>query len=275
MLSTYVISLREFLEVFLIIGVFLGISKKLSLGREREILTASLLGIVISFILPLAIFSVGDKASKIFTEKNTDLIEGYLMIFSGFFIAYVIFSLHNLFALKRSKLIINAHQKLQKNIFDLSLFMTIVFFIIREGFEISLFTATTSLFSKFIQNVEGLFAGFTTSAFLGLLTFITYIKFPVAKVFRITEYMILLLGAAFVKNGLGVLMENYLHVDLSKILPINLSFIPSEESSFFGHIAKNIFGLEQEFSVAKLTIMVSYIGFIYFLFLRRKKSGLH
>ncbi|MBI4226387.1 hypothetical protein HY612_04725, partial [Candidatus Roizmanbacteria bacterium] len=48
MLTTLVISLREFLEVFLIIGVFLGISKKLKLKREREIIFASLLGVIIS-----------------------------------------------------------------------------------------------------------------------------------------------------------------------------------------------------------------------------------
>ena len=116
MLTTLVVSLREFLEVFLIIGVFLGISRKLKLKREREILFASLLGISISFIIPISVFLLGDKARLILSEKNTELLEGYLMIFSGFFIAYVVFSLHNFFALKRSKHIISAHKKLQQNI---------------------------------------------------------------------------------------------------------------------------------------------------------------
>ena len=127
MLTTLVISLREFLEVFLIIGVFLGISRKLKIHREKEIVLASIIGIAISFMLPITTFLLGDKAREILTEKNADLLEGYLMIFSGFFIAYVIFSLHNFFVLKRSKTIIDAHQKLQKNIFDISLFLTIVF----------------------------------------------------------------------------------------------------------------------------------------------------
>ena len=274
MLTTLVVSLREFLEVFLIIGVFLGISRKLKLKREREILFASLLGISISFILPISVFLLGDKARLILSEKNTELLEGYLMIFSGFFIAYVVFSLHNFFALKRSKHIISAHQKLQQNIFDVSLFLTIVFFIIREGFEVALFTATTSLFSKFIENIAGLFAGFALSSFFGILTFFAYLKFPISKVFKLTEYLIVILGASFVKNGLTELFEVYYDIHLSNILPIKLIFLP-EKSSFIGHFIKNIFGLEQQFSFAKLAIMGIYIFFIYLLFLRKKSQKLH
>ncbi len=271
MLSTYLISLREFLEVFLIIGVFVGISKKLSLHREKEIIGASILGILISFILPIGVFMLGDKAAKIFTEDRADLIEGYLMVFSGFFIAYVIFSLHNLFALKRSKLVIDTHQKLQKNIFNVSLFLTIVFFIIREGFEIALFTATTSLFSKFMGNVTGLFLGFATSAVFGLLTFITYVKFPISKVFRYTEYLIVLLGAVLVKNGIATLAEKHMNIDIATFLPIPLRFLPSE-STLTGHFLSNIFGIERDFSLMKLVIMLGYFSLIYFMFLRKKKS---
>lgn len=273
MITTLVIALREFLEVFLIIGVFLGISKKLKLKREKEIILASAIGIAFSLMLPAFVFLTGDRAKMILTEKNADLLEGYLMVFSGFFIAYVVFSLHNFFVLKRSRFIIDAHQKLQKNIFDLSLFLTIVFFIIREGFEIALFTATTSLFTKFFENMLGLVLGFAASAVVGIGTFLAYIKFPVGKIFKITEYLIILLGASFVNNGLGELAEVYLGIHLSSIIPIHLAFLPSS-SSFIGHMVKNIFGLEQNFSLMKLLIMVLYINVIYVLFLRRKNTTL-
>ncbi|MDO8498121.1 MAG: FTR1 family protein [bacterium] len=274
MIPTLIISLREFLEAFLIIGVFLGISKKLRLKREKEILLASLTGIIISLTLPTIVFSLGDKAHIIFSENNAELLEGYLMIFSGFFIAYVVFSLHNFFVFKRSKAIISAHQKLQKNVFDLSLFLTIVFFIIREGFEIALFTATTSLFSRFVENMAGLIIGFTISAIVGVATFFAYTKFPVAKIFKITEYMIILLGAAFVKNGLGELMEVYFDIHLSTILPFKLAFLP-EKSTFIGHMVNSFVGLEQNFSLAKLAIMGVYIVSIYLIFLRKKVSLSH
>lgn len=269
MLTTLIISLREFLEVFLIIGVFLGISKKLNLKREKEIILASGLGILFSLILPVFVFALGDRAKLVLTEKNADLLEGYLMVFSGFFIAYVVFSLHSFFVNKRSKNIIDAHQKLQKNIFDASLFLTIVFFIIREGFEIALFTATTSLFSKFAENLIGLLLGFMVSGILGIGTFLTYIRLPIGKIFKTTEYLIILLGAAFVKNGINELVEVYSGIHLSQIIPLKFSFLPASET-FLGHILKNIFGLEQNFSLAMLVIMLAYIGLIYSLFLKKK-----
>ena len=139
---------------------FLGISKKLNIKREKEIVFASLIGIIISIGLPIFVFLFSQQASRILTEKNAEILESYLMIFSGFFIVYVVFSLHNFFVLNRSKTIIKINKKLQKNIFYLSLFLTI-FFVVREGFEIALFTATTSLFFKFIENLFGLILGFS------------------------------------------------------------------------------------------------------------------
>ncbi len=263
------ISLREFLEVFLIIGVFLGISKKLGIKREKEIVIASIIGIIISFLLPITVFLYGDRARLILTEERAELLQSYLMIFSGFFIAYVVFSLHKTFALRRSKSLIQAHQKLQQNVFDVSLFLTIIFFIIREGFEIALFTATTSLFSKFVENLAGLFIGFTLSSLLGLFTFMSYLKFSIGKVFKITEYFIIILGASFVKNGLSELVWQYFRINLSSIIPLHLGFIPSS-TSYVGHLLNNLFGIEQSMSLVKISIMVGYISLIYFLFLRKK-----
>lgn len=263
------ISLREFLEVFLIIGVFLGISRKLKIKHEKEILFASVIGISISIIIPLAVFLYGDKARLILNEQNTELLESYLMVFSGFFIAYVVFSLHKTFTLHRSKSLAQAHQKLQKNIFDLPLFFTIILLIVREGFEIALFTATSSLFFRFFENVTGLIIGFTLSSLFGVLTFISYMKFSIGKIFRFTEYFIILLGASFVKNGVTELVWQYSRIDLSSIIPIPLHFIPSP-STYVGHLLNNLFGIEQSMSLAKLGIMFGYISLIYLLFLRKK-----
>ncbi len=272
MLTTFVIAFREFLEAFLIIGVFLGISKKLKIKREREIITASAIGVLFSLIMPLVVFLVGEKAGTILSEKNAELLEGYLSVFSGFFLAYVIFSLHNFFRLKRSKYIISAHEKLKQNLFDLSLFLTIVFFIIREGFEIALFTATVSLFSRFIENVIGLFLGFASSGLIGLLTFLAYIKLPIGKIFKYTEYLIILLGASFVKNGVNELLEIYFDIHLSRILPLNLHLLP-EKNSFLGHFISNMFGLERQFSIAKLAVMLSYVLIVYLIFLRKQNRS--
>lgn len=272
MITTAVIAFREFLEAFLITGVFLGISKKLHLNKEVEITIAATLGMIFSILLASMTYLFGDYARGILTEHNADLIQSYLLIFSGLFIAYVVFSLHNLLRYHRSTAILKVHDKLQKNVFDISLFLTIMFLVIREGFEIALFTATTSLFSVFIQNFIGLMLGFITSSIIGLMTFIAYIKFPIGKVFKVTEYMIILLGASLVQNGITKLSALYFNVHLSEILPLPIRFLPDSEATIVGHLIKNLFGVDNEFSLIRLAIMIAYIGAIYMVFLRKNNK---
>ncbi len=269
MITTVVISFREFLEAFLIIGVFLGISRKLGLKKELEIGLAAVIGIVFSLLLATGTYLFGNQVRGILTEKNAELLESYLMIFSGLFLAYVIFSLHNVLRHSRAGTLIKTQQKLQENAFDISLFFTIVFLVIQEGFEIALFTASTSLFSVFIQNFIGLMLGFVSASVLGIMTFFAYIKFSIGKVFKISEYMIIILGASLVQNGITKLLKHGFNIDLSKILSLPLNFLP-DKSSLIGHMMKSFIGLDREFSLAKFAIIGGYVLIIYLLFLKRK-----
>lgn len=273
MLTTAVIAFREFLEAFLIVGVFVGISRRLKLKREKEIIIAATVGFVISLLLSTLTFTFTDLAQKIFTPEKSEMLESLLLIFSGFFITYVVFSIHDFMGKGRNKAIIIAQKKLRTKSFDLSLFATITFLILREGFEIALFTASTSFFSVFFQNFLGLIIGFISASLVGLLTFLAYTKFSVNKVFKITEYMIILLGASLMQNGITEFLEHVFNLHLSEIFPLPLSFLPSEES-IQGHLLQSFLGVDREFSFVRLTIMVVYIGIIYMVFKRKKLTSI-
>lgn len=269
MITTAIIAFREFLEAFLIVGVFLGISRKLKLKKEFEIGLAALIGIIFSLLLATVTYLFGNQVHGVLTEKNAEMLESYLMIFSGVFIAYVVFSLHDVIQRSRNGTLIKVQQKLQEKVFDFSLFSTITFIVVREGFEIALFTASTSLFSVFIQNFIGLMIGFTFASILGILTFFAYIKFSLGKIFKFTEYLIIVLGASLVQNGVTKLLEHGFNIHLSKVLPFPLNFLP-QKSSLIGHMMKSFFGLDREFSFAKFAIMGGYVLIIYLL--RRRSS---
>jgi FTR1 family protein len=271
MITTTIISFREFLEAFLIIGVFLGISKKLGLKKELEIGLASVIGLLSSLLLATGTYFFGNEFRGVLTEKNTELLEGYLMIFSGIFIAYVIFSLHEVINKSRTGTLIKLKQKLNEKVFDFSLFSMIVFLVIREGFEIALFTASTSFFSVFIQNFIGLMFGFVAASIFGVMTFFAYIKFSISKIFKFTEYMIIVLGAALVQNGITELLEHSFDINLSRILSIPLNFLP-HKSSLTGHMLKSFFGLDREFSFAKLAIMIIYVLIIYLIYTKKNSA---
>lgn len=269
MFITAIVAFREFLEAFLLVGLFIGMDRKFKLGKRKEILTATILGIGVSLLLPLIVFFFANSAQHIFTEKNADILEGYLLTFSGFFLSYVVFSLHEFMKYGKKKTIQKANQKMEQEIFDLSLFFTLVFFIAREGFEIALLIATTSLFSVFRTNVLGLLLGFVIASAIGLVTSFTYIKLPIKKVFTYTELFIVLIGAAMVKNGVSLLVENYAHIHLERLLPLPLDFLPSE-TTVAGHAMSNLFGIGQEFGLFQLGIMLIYILLIWSLFRVKK-----
>ncbi|MBI1862717.1 FTR1 family protein [Candidatus Microgenomates bacterium] len=269
MLTTGIIAFREFLEAFLIVGVFLGISRKLKLKKELEIGLAAALGVVLSLVLSIVTYTVGDRARHIFNVQNAEFLENYLLVFSGLFISYVIFSLHKTMRRDRGGKLLIAHKKLQENAFDLSLFFTIVFMVFREGFEIALFTASVSLFSDFMQNVGGLLLGFAGAAIVGISTFFAYIKLPIGKVFKYTGYLIILLGAALTQIGITELFELYFNIHISDLVSFHLFFLP-DEHSVVGHFIRSFTGLDREFSLARLGLMAAYIGVIYILFMRQK-----
>lgn len=269
MFATAVIAFREFFEAFLIVGVFLGVSKALGLKREVEIVLAASLGILMSLILVGGTYFFSGQLGSFLTERTVELLEGYVMVFSGLFLVYVIFSLHSVMSASRKGIMNKAETRFKENVFDISLFFTIVFLVIREGFEIALFTASIALLTTFIQNFLGLLIGLAGASVLGISTFFAYTRFPTRKIFKVTEYMVILLGASLTQNGITKLFENYFNIHLSNIAPINLFFLPDTES-IGGHLIRSLIGIEQEFSFVRLGIMLAYIAVIYVLFMRTR-----
>jgi high-affinity Fe2+/Pb2+ permease len=141
--------------------------------------------------------------------------------------------------------------------------------VIREGFEIALFTASVSLFSAFAQNMLGLFMGFGIAIVLGLATTLAYVRLPIGKVFKVTEYMIILLGASLVQNGITELLEIYAGIYLSRTLSFHLTFLP-DEHSIVGHFIQSFIGIDQGFSLPRLALMLYYVAAVYFLVIRRR-----
>jgi FTR1 family protein len=273
MITIAIIAFREFLEAFLITGIFLGVSKKLKLRKEREIGLAALVGVTISFLISIVTYFFGDAARSILTEDRAELLSNYLMFFSGFFLAYVVFSLHERIGKDKREIIHKTKNKLENQAFDISLFATIVFLVAREGFEIALFTASTSLFSVFFQNFLGLMIGFSLAGVIGTIAFFAYAKFPLKKVFRATEYMIILLGASMVQVSITEVLERQFNFHLANIMSFGLNFLPGEHT-IIGNFLRTFTGIDGEFSMARLLIMVAYGLVIYFIF-KHKKEGLN
>ncbi len=250
MLPTALIAFREFFEAFLIIGIFLGLSKQLNLKKETEILLAAGIGILLSFALAVGTFLVGDTARAYLSESGAELLGGYVMLVSGIFIAYVVFSLHKTMGKAHHAAVTRAKEKLAEEAFDVALFFTIIGLILREGFEVALFTASVSVFADFMSNVSGLLIGFAGAAILGSVVYLAYTKLPIKKIFTATEYAIIALGAVMFAGGAAKVMEGQFGIALSDFIQIPGS----------------------EIGILPILLAVAYVWLVYVLFMRKPKA---
>jgi len=111
--------------------------------------------------------------------------------------------------------------------------------------------------------------GFFVSFVFGIFTYFGFLRFSINEVYKLTEFLIILLGASLAKNGVIELLEIYFDINLKNILPIKLAFLP-HESTFFGRLLKNNFGLQQDFSLVMFFIIASHFILVKLLFLKRR-----
>lgn len=267
MFTVATFAFREYLEVFLIIAIFFSVTKKLYPQGLKKILTACTIGVGIALLLPILFFIGGSHIEKVITHDVQEIVEGILMVASSIFLAYVVLTLHSIFQRGRNKAIKDAHGKIEKKVMDTSLYLLIIFLIAREGLEIGVFTATVALTSTLITSLWGLALGFIAAAFIGTLVITVFTKLSFNKIFRYTEAIILLQGAALLQRGIAHLLEVWADFSLHSVLPLKLAFLPDGES-LAGELIKGFTGITQTTGLLAFMIMALYIA-LYKVFEKR------
>lgn len=190
-LTTLIISLREFIEVFIIIGLFLGASKKLGLKKEKQIISTALLGIGISFIIIIFFYLIKEKIKLTIDKHTLESLEGYLKIFSSLFIIFIVILIHRSLHQHQLNFEIQAQ--------SLSVFLLVVF----EGIEIALFTSISSFSTNIINQLTGLFLGLISAFIVGIFSYFIYINLPLKKIIQLTEYTLIIVAILMFKEGVG------------------------------------------------------------------------
>ena len=114
--------------------------------------------------------SIRDNYAKLQTMAvilgvSADSVESHKQFAEKYHLPFTLLSDPKKEVIKKTK------TRLEKRAFDFSLFATIALLVTREGFEIALFTASTSLFAIFFQNMLGLLVGFGFAGIAGTLAF--------------------------------------------------------------------------------------------------------
>ena len=265
MLPSFLLTLREGVEVSLIIGIILGTLSKLG---KQHLRSSVWLGVGVASITSLGaaviIYSLGTS----FSGRSEEIFEGVTMVIAAIVLTWVIFWMN-----RQAR---NINQDLEADVRTASsergrwaLFSLAFFAVLREGIEIGLFLTTTTFTVGLMMTVLG--------ALLGLVVAIAVTSTLVASISRMrlqtffitTSVLLILFTAGLVGHAVHEFNEANLIPaivdplwDVSQIL---------SESSTLGQTLKALFGYNANPS---LTEVIAYFGYyVFILFMYRFNSA--
>ncbi|WP_108060764.1 FTR1 family iron permease [Poseidonibacter lekithochrous] len=239
MLASFLITFREGLEAFLIVGIILSYLGKLQATKYKKfIYLGVLIGVVISIIIAY-IFQV------VIYGMDNETYQHYLMIFILLF-ATLVLSYMVVWMANQSKQIKGEIEENIKKLVTAGNIAGMVFLaflaVLREGFETVLFFSSLS-FSESITLEDGLIG-----AFSGLVLSIVLVYFlmrgakniPIKSFFKYTGLLILIIAGGLFGSAVSMMQAADL---LPTFIPVvyDISFI-LDDRGLFGTFLRALFG---------------------------------
>ncbi len=216
MIPVFIVAFREFLEAFLTIGIFLGISAKFNLHRSKSIICGSIVGFIVVFVLATIVFGADSSVIKYLPKDSFDLIKGWLFILSAIFVAYAVFSLHKILSHYSEKNVKKIESTIDK--YKISYWLlpfTAFLFVLKEGSEGIFFNVTNGIFYSFNQDLVGFGLGFIAALLCGFIIQKFFSFVSLKRIFRITEVFIIFVGVDAITEGFETLAMYYFHVNIA------------------------------------------------------------
>lgn len=261
--AAFLITFREGLEAALIIGILFAAMRALGAQQKNIVIWAGVfLGLVLSLLFAWA-FNILAGGFEGTSEK---LYEGVLMLAAAGIITHLIFWMR-----REGK---NIHKKLNAKVKDHldkgSLWMigalaTIA--VAREGIETVIFFQALFVQSDETLSVLSALLGVGTAILLACVIFFSTRKVPVAKLFQILSYVLILIAGGLVAHGIVELqgadvLPTFIKplYDLSAIFP---------EGTGLGAVLKAGFGYDANPSLLAVIGYILYLGVVGKLYLKK------
>lgn len=265
MLPSFLLALREGIEAALIVGIVLGVLKKMNrMDRAPRVW----LGVGVAAVVSIVGALVLNLAEAEFEGAAEQAFEGFTMLAAAAVLTWMIFWMKKQGRRTQIDLELDVKDALSRGQ-DWALFSLAFFAVVREGLELSLFL-TAANFSTPEAGVDapllgwlGGVLGLIAAALLGWLLFTTSARLNLKRFFQLTSIVLIIFAAGLVGhaihefNELGWIPSVVEHVyDINAIIP---------EDTTVGLFLKALFGYNANPS---LTEMIGYLGYFvatYFL----------
>jgi len=252
MIASLLITLREGLEAALIVGIVLGVLRKLGQAdRSKPVWAGVLTAVAVSIVAGLALNALGVA----FEGRGEVIFEGGAMLLAASVLTWMIFWMQRQGHQIQAELEREVRQAVTvRNAW--ALFTLAFIAVVREGIETVLFLTAASFSATGMQTLVGAALGLTIAVVLGRLMFIAGKRLDVRAFFRVTSVLLILFAAGLAAHGVHELQE-------AALLPIVVEHVWDinhilDERGAAGTFFKALFGYNGNPSFLEVVTYVAY-----------------
>ncbi len=234
MIVSLIITLRETIEMALIVGIiFRYLRKSNQLEYKKYVYWGIIAGLIMSISGALLI----NNLSILFEGRIEQIFEGVIMITGAILLTTMI-----LWMLNQKNIAEELEEKLQKQTnktHKFGVFSVVFVSILREGIETVLFLGAAR-FSEESNSLLGAIIGIIAALILGYIIYIGTSKINLKLFFTFTSYFLIIIAAGLLAYGIHEFQEaGIIPIIIEHIYDIN--FILDEKGTF-GSFLKGLFG---------------------------------
>jgi high-affinity iron transporter len=269
-LSAFVITLREGLEMSLIVGIILAYLARTGHRREFGAIWAGVAGAIGVSALAGGIILV---TAGEFSGRGEQLFEALAMLTAVAVLTYMIFWMRRQAATMRTDLQSRLSDALRAGSSGALVVLTVAS-VGREGVETALFLFATARASAALPALAGAVLGLVCAVLLGALIYRGSYRLNLRTFFNVTGLLLLLVGAGLFVRGIGELQEAGLVPPLVPHMWNTGAAVP--ETSTMGSLLQAVLGYISAPSLLQVVLYLSYlavVGWRYFTPVRRSALG--
>lgn len=266
-LPNLLIGLREGLEASLIVSILVAYLVK---TNRRDGLKPVALGVAIAVAVSLAVGGILQYSTRTLTFEAQEILGGTLSIIAVAFVTYMVFWMRRAARAMKADLEGKAAHALELG--TAALMLTSLLAVGREGLETAFFVWSTvqAAGGSSVGPMIGAFAGIAVAVVLAYGLYRGAVRINLAKFFKYTGAMLIVVAAGVLSYGFHDLQEAALLPGINA-LAFDLSSWYSA-TSWYGTVLKGVFNFGPQMTVLEVTVWLAYFVPVMALFLRRPKS---
>jgi len=267
MLPGLLIALREGLEMTLIVGILLGVLRKLGrTERAHSVWWGAAVAALVSVLVAVGLMTIGAELEG----EAEQIFEGFTLLLAASVLTWMIFWMQ-----RQGRAVQQGFEEQVRQAVSgepgRGLFIVSFVAVLREGIELALFLTAAAVTSSAWQTWGGGVLGLVLAAALGWAVFASTVRLDVRRFFQVTGAILLLFAAGLIARSVHELVElRWLPALVEHVW--NTSAILSDQSTL-GQIAGSLLGYRNSPSLSEVIGYAGYLALVLLLLWRMSRAS--